>query len=84
MSVMPPSANLALQDEGRGMACNILYDFVTGAKIQLPTVSRAGTATEEDGRHGVRAILSPNEAARTLIRDQVRMLSELSGATSDG
>lgn len=65
----------------RDMACNSLYDFISGARIQLPTVSRAIAAVEGDGRHGVRAILTPSEEARSLIRDQVRMLSELRRAT---
>ncbi|MBE9556602.1 MAG: hypothetical protein IMF08_07070 [Proteobacteria bacterium] len=60
------------------MTCNSFYDFISGARIQLPTVSRAIAAVEEDGRHGVRAILTPSEEAQALIRDQVRMLSELS------
>jgi hypothetical protein len=47
------------------MACNSFYDFISGARIQLR----------------VRAILTPSEEARSLIRDQVRMLSELSCAT---
>ena len=63
------------------MACDSLYDFISGARIQLPTVSRATATDEEYGRHGVRAILNPNEAAQALIRDQIRMLSELSRAT---
>lgn len=63
------------------MACNIIYDFIDGARIQLPTIPRAAAAAAQDGRHGVRAILNPDEAARTLISDHVRMLSELSRAT---
>lgn len=60
------------------MACNLFYDFINGARIQLPTVSRAAATVGEDGRQGVRAILNPDEAAQTLLRDHIRMLSELS------
>lgn len=63
------------------MACNSIYDFISGARLQLPTVSSAAATVEEDGRHGVRAILTHSEEAQALIRDQVRMLSELSRAT---
>jgi len=66
------------------MSCRHLYDFVTGAIIQLPTGLRTGAAVEEDGRHGVRAILTPNEEAQTLLRDQMRMLSKMSRAAPDG
>ncbi|MBE9552820.1 MAG: hypothetical protein IMF05_05075 [Proteobacteria bacterium] len=66
------------------MACDIFYDFINGARIQLPTVSRATAVAEEDGRHGVRAILNPNEEARTLLSDHIRMLSELKCAAPNG
>jgi len=62
------------------MSCVQIYDFVTGAKIQLPTALRTGMAIGDDGRHGVRAILSPGEDAQSLMRDQMRMLSNLSRA----
>lgn len=65
------------------MACNIIYDFVSGARIQLPAISSAATAVEDDGRHGVRAILNPNEAARTLLNAHVRMLSQMKRAVPD-
>lgn len=60
------------------MACNSFYDFVTGVTVQLPVVSPAGTDVNDDGHHGARAILTPGEEARTLISDQIRMLSKLS------
>lgn len=66
------------------MASNIFYDFINGARIQLPTVSRAAAAADDDGRHGVRAILNPNEAAQALLSDHLRMLSELSCAAPNG
>jgi hypothetical protein len=60
------------------MACGIgFYDFINGAMVQLPTVPSAVAAQEADGRHGVRAILNPDEAARTLLNDHARMLAEL-------
>jgi hypothetical protein len=59
------------------MACNTIYDFITGVRVQLPTISRAEEAAEDDGRHGLRAILSPNEAARTLLSDHLRLLAEM-------
>jgi hypothetical protein len=62
------------------VTCNSFYDFISGARVQMPTVSGAA-ADKEDGRHGVRAILTPSEEAQALIRDQVRMLSEMSRAT---
>jgi len=65
------------------MGYNIFYNFITGARIQLPTVSRAAAVAREDGRHGVRAILDPNEEARTLLGDHIRMLSELKRAAPD-
>ncbi len=66
------------------MACTIFYDFINGTKIQLPTVSSSATAAKEDGRHGVRAILNPDEEAQTLLCDHIRMLSELTRAAPDG
>ena len=63
------------------MACGIrFYDFINGAMVQMPTVSSAAAACEPDGRHGVRAILKPDEVARTLLSDHARMLTELSRA----
>lgn len=62
------------------MTCNTFYDFINGARIQLPTVLRAAATVGEDGRHGVRAILYPNEAAQALHSDHIRMLSEMSCA----
>lgn len=62
------------------MACGTIYDFINGATVQLPTVSGASAAVEPDGRHGVRAILSPDESARALIADHARMLTELGRA----
>ena len=69
---------------GSDMAGIIFYDFINGARIQLPTVSRAAAAAEEDGRHGVRAILNPNEEAQTLLSDHIRMLSEMSSTAPNG
>lgn len=66
------------------MTSDTFYDFINGARIQLPTVSRAAAVVGEDGRHGVRAILNPNEAAQTLLRDHIRMLSEMSCAAPNG
>ncbi|MEN8197269.1 MAG: hypothetical protein ABFS30_12275, partial [Pseudomonadota bacterium] len=68
---------------GSDMTCYSFYDFINGASIQLPTVSRVAAAAGEDGRHGVRAILNPNEEARTLLADHIRMLSELKRAAPD-
>ncbi len=65
------------------MGYNIFYNFITGARIQLPTVSRAAAVAREDGRHGVRAILDPNEEARTLLGDHIRVLSALQRAAPD-
>ena len=65
------------------MACNIIYDFIKGARIQLPTVSSDATAAKEDGRLGVRAILNPNDEAQALLDDHIRVLSELGRAASD-
>jgi len=59
------------------MACTFIYSFIDGARILLPTVSCAAAADSHDGRHGVRAILNPDEVARALISDQIRALSEL-------
>ncbi len=65
------------------MACNSkFYNFVNGARFQLSSVSRA--ALEEDGRHGVRAILNPNEEARALLHEHTRLLSQLAKAKPDG
>lgn len=64
------------------MACDVIYDFVSGARIQLPTVTGAAADVEADGRHGVRAILSPDRNARALISDHLRLLSEMSRAAS--
>lgn len=59
------------------MTCNtIIYDFVSGTRVQLPTFSRAGAAGAGDDRHGLRAILRPDEDARALLQDHIRMLSE--------
>ena len=63
------------------MACNIFYDFINGAEIQLPPILRA-PAVDDDGRHGVRAILTPNKTAQTLLGDHFRMLSEMNRAAS--
>lgn len=57
------------------------YDFINGAMVHLPTVSGAAAAGEPDDRHGVRAILKPDEAARTLLSDHARLLAELTRAT---
>ena len=62
------------------MACNSFYDFITGATVRLPAGSPAGTDANDDGHHGVRAILTPGEEARTVISDHIRMLSKLSCA----
>ena len=59
------------------MSCTHIYDFMTGARIQLPTVLRTGVATGDDGRQEVRAILNAGEAAQSLMRDQMRMLSTM-------
>jgi len=62
------------------VARNSFYDFITGATVQPPAVSPAGTGGNDDGYHGVRAILTPGEEARTLLSDHIRMLSKLSRA----
>lgn len=64
------------------MACNIFYDFINGAKVQLPPISRTPSNADDDDRHGVRAILNPNQTAQTLLDDHFRMLSEMNGAAS--
>ena len=65
------------------MPCNSkFYNFVNGAGIQLSSDSRA--AKQEDGRHGVRAILSPNEEARALLDEHTRLLAQLAKAKPDG
>jgi hypothetical protein len=60
------------------MSCTHLYDFVTGARIPLPLGLGPAMAGEEDGRHGVRAILCAGEDAQMLIRDQMKLLADLS------
>jgi len=62
------------------VACNSFYNFITGVTVRLPAASPAGTGVNDDGHHGVRAILTPGEEARTLIGDHIRMLSKLSCA----
>lgn len=59
------------------MACRFLYSFADGARIQLPTILRAAAVDSDAGHHGVRAILNPDEVARALIGDHIRVLSEL-------
>jgi len=59
------------------------YDFINGANVQSPTDSRDEPDTGDNSLHGVRVILSPDKAAQTLLRDHLRMLSEMNSADSD-
>ena len=59
------------------------YDFINGANVQSPKDSQDEPDTEDNSLHGVRVILSPDKAAQTLLRDHLRMLSEMNSADSD-
>lgn len=65
------------------MACKtVIYDFINGTRVPLTTFSRAEAASGEDSRHGLRAIMNPDEGAEALLRDHLRMLSELGRAAA--
>lgn len=66
------------------MPCTSVYDFINGGTIELALL-RAPAPTEDtkpvnDGRHGLRPLLTPDADAFALLHDHAKLLAARSAA----
>lgn len=59
-----------------------VYDFINGGTIQLTFLRPPAPANEpvEDGRHGLRPLIAPDDDAFTLLRGHAELLAARSAA----